>query len=126
MNGPDPRHPFYVGENEQNERAVRLRAGMPNSAAARSIVIRRGGGADGGTVPAGHRARSPRLPARAVSGGTRSDGGGDCRNAFLGIAKTCSKLGVDFWEYLGARLKIDDPPDIPNLAQIVSARCATA
>ncbi len=63
---------------------------------------------------------------RKVSGGTRSDAGRDCRNAFLGIAKTCSKLGVDFWEYLGARLKIDDPPDIPNLAQIVSARCATA
>jgi hypothetical protein len=63
---------------------------------------------------------------RKVSGGTRSDGGRDCRNAFLGIAKTCSKLGLDFWEYLGARLRIDNPPDIPNLAQIVSTRCAAA
>jgi hypothetical protein len=61
---------------------------------------------------------------RKVSGGTRSDVGRDCRNAFLGISKTCSKLGIDFWDYLGARLRIDDPPDIPNLAEIVSTRCA--
>ncbi len=63
---------------------------------------------------------------RKISGGTRSDVGRDCRNAFLGIAKTCSKLGVDFWDYLGARLRIDDPPDIPNLAELVSTRCAAA
>ena len=59
---------------------------------------------------------------RKVSGGTRSDTGRDCRDAFLGIAKTCSKLGIDFWDYLGARLKIDDPPDIPSLADLVSLR----
>ncbi|MGD0043361.1 MAG: transposase, partial [Isosphaeraceae bacterium] len=63
---------------------------------------------------------------RKVSGGTRSDVGRDCRNAFLGIAKTCSKLGIDFWDYLGARLRIDDPPDIPNLADLVSRRYAAA
>jgi len=63
---------------------------------------------------------------RKVSGGTRSDVGRDCRNAFLGIAKTCSKLGIDFWEYLGARLRVNDTPDIPNLADIVSARYAAA
>ena len=63
---------------------------------------------------------------RKVSGGTRSDTGRDCRDAFLGIAKTCSKLGIDFWDYLGARLKIDDPPDIPNLADLVSKRCTAA
>jgi hypothetical protein len=63
---------------------------------------------------------------RKVSGGTRSDVGRDCRNAFLGIAKTCSKLGIDFWDYLGARLRVDDPPDIPNLANLVSTRYAAA
>jgi hypothetical protein len=63
---------------------------------------------------------------RKVSGGARSDAGRDCRNAFLGIAKTCSKLGIDFWDYLGARLRIDDPPDIPYLADLVSRRYATA
>ena len=63
---------------------------------------------------------------RKVSGGTRSDVGRDCRNAFLGIAKTCSKLGIDFWDYLGARMRVNDPPDIPYLAEIVSTRCAAA
>ena len=41
---------------------------------------------------------------RHVSGGTHSDIGRDCRDAFLGLAKTCSKLGIAFWDYLGARL----------------------
>jgi hypothetical protein len=31
---------------------------------------------------------------RKVSGGTRSDPGRDCRDAFLGLLKTCSKLGL--------------------------------
>ncbi len=31
---------------------------------------------------------------RKVSGGTRSDDGRTCRDAFLGLAKTCAKLGV--------------------------------
>jgi len=39
---------------------------------------------------------------RQVSGGTHSDTGRDCRNAFLGLGKTCKKLGIAFWEYLGA------------------------
>ena len=34
---------------------------------------------------------------RKVSGGTRSDTGRDCRDAFLGLAKTCAKLGIGFW-----------------------------
>ena len=43
---------------------------------------------------------------RKVSGGTRSDIGRDCRDAFLGLAKTCAKLGITFWDYLGARLAV--------------------
>ena len=34
---------------------------------------------------------------RKISGGTRSDVGRDCRDAFLGLAKTCAKLGIVFW-----------------------------
>src|SRR5208282_5912803 len=34
---------------------------------------------------------------RKVSGGTRSDVGRDCRDAFLGLAKTCAKLRIAFW-----------------------------
>jgi hypothetical protein len=43
---------------------------------------------------------------RKVSAGTRSDGGRDCRDAFLGLAKTCDKLGIAVWDYLGSRLKV--------------------
>jgi transposase IS66 family protein len=47
---------------------------------------------------------------RKVNGGTRSDLGRDCRDAFLGIAKTCAKLEIAFWDYLGARLAVPGRP----------------
>jgi transposase IS66 family protein len=59
---------------------------------------------------------------RKVSGGTRSDLGRDCRDAFLGIAKTCAKLEIAFWDYLGARLAVPGGPDIPYLPALVLAR----
>jgi hypothetical protein len=43
---------------------------------------------------------------RKVSAGTRSDAGRDCRDTFLGLAKTCDELGVAVWDYLGSRLKV--------------------
>ena len=43
---------------------------------------------------------------RQVSGGTKTDTGRDCRDAFLGLGKTCRKLGISFWNYLGARLGV--------------------
>jgi hypothetical protein len=63
---------------------------------------------------------------RKISGGTRSDAGRDCRDAFLGLAKTCAKLGIAFWDYLGARLAIPGQPEIPDLPAIVRHRCASA
>jgi hypothetical protein len=39
-----------------------------------------------------------------ISGGTHSDDGRDCRDAFLGLMHTATKLGIAFWDYLGARL----------------------
>ena len=42
---------------------------------------------------------------RKVSAGTRSDVGRDSRDAFLGLTKTCDKLGIPFWDYLGSRLR---------------------
>ena len=59
---------------------------------------------------------------RKISGGTRSDAGRDCRDAFLGLSKTCAKLGISFWDYLGARLAVPGCQEIPALAEIVSAR----
>lgn len=63
---------------------------------------------------------------RKISGGTRTDPGRDCRDAFLGLLKTCTKLGVTFWDYLGARLAVPNCPDVPALPQIIKQRCATA
>jgi Transposase IS66 family len=61
---------------------------------------------------------------RKVSAGTRSDPGRDCRDAFLSLSKTCAKLGIAFWDYLGSRLKVQNHPDIPSLPLLVSHRCA--
>jgi hypothetical protein len=44
------------------------------------------------------------VTSRKVSAGTRSDARRDCRDAFLALAKTCSKYGVAFWDYLVSRL----------------------
>jgi len=43
---------------------------------------------------------------RKVSAGTRSDDGRDSRDAFLGLTKTCDKLGIPVWDYLGNRLRV--------------------
>jgi hypothetical protein len=63
---------------------------------------------------------------RAISGGTKSDTGRDCRDAFLGLAKTCRKLGVSFWNYLGDRLDLADARAIMPLGELVRARAQTA
>jgi hypothetical protein len=59
---------------------------------------------------------------RKVSGGTRSDLGRDARDAFLTLFKTCAKLGISFWDYLGARLKIPGSAVIPPLPELILAR----
>ncbi|HEU4424807.1 MAG TPA: transposase [Pilimelia sp.] len=56
---------------------------------------------------------------RKLSGGTRSGAGRACRDAFLGLVKTCAKLGIRFWDYLGARLQVPGTPAIPHLDQLV-------
>ena len=63
---------------------------------------------------------------RKISGGTRSDIGRDCRDAFLGLSKTCAKLGIAFWDYLGSRLAVPNHHDIPYLPTLVRHRCSTA
>jgi hypothetical protein len=63
---------------------------------------------------------------RKISGGTRSDAGRDCRDAFLSLAKTCAKLGIAFWDYLGDRLAAPGHPEVPLLPELVSHRCQSA
>jgi transposase IS66 family protein len=59
---------------------------------------------------------------RKISGGTRSDVGRDCRDAFLGLAKTCAKLKIAFWDYLGARLAVPHSKAVPPLPEMILAR----
>jgi hypothetical protein len=59
---------------------------------------------------------------RKISGGTRSDAGRDCRDAFLGLAKTCAKLRIAFWDYLGSRLAVPGNPMIPYLPEMIAAQ----
>jgi hypothetical protein len=59
---------------------------------------------------------------RKISAGTRSDQGRDCRDAFLGLAKTCGKLGIAFWDYLGSRLGAPDAVVVPPLPELIRCR----
>jgi Transposase IS66 family len=55
---------------------------------------------------------------RKISGGTVSEKGRQARDTMLGLAKTCMKLKIPFFDYLGRRLGIPGP-DILNLATLV-------
>ena len=59
---------------------------------------------------------------RKISAGTRSEIGRDCRDAFLGLAKTCAKPGIEVWDYLGSRLKVAGHTLIQPLDHYVRAR----
>jgi hypothetical protein len=59
---------------------------------------------------------------RKVSAGTRSGAGRDCRDGFLGLAKTCAKHGVAFWNYLGSRLRVPGQLAVPPLPDLVRCR----
>ena len=61
---------------------------------------------------------------RKLSGTTKSDDGRDCKDAFLGLSKTCRKLGISFWDYLGTRLGAAVGAPVPDLSDLVAARCA--
>ncbi|MEQ9245345.1 MAG: transposase [Nitratireductor sp.] len=56
---------------------------------------------------------------RRLSGGTHSDNGRQARDAMLSLMKTCRKLGISFWQYLGHRLGVDAAQPVPPLADIV-------
>src|SRR6195952_2601451 len=59
---------------------------------------------------------------RKVSAGTRSDTGRDCRDAFLGLAKTCAKHGIAFWDYLGSRIGVAAGRIVPHLPELIRCR----
>ena len=53
---------------------------------------------------------------RKVRGGTRSEEGRRCRDAFASLKKTWRKLGVSFWDYLLDRVRGDHRiPPLPDI-----------
>ena len=56
---------------------------------------------------------------RKISGETRSASGKQARDTFLSLMKTCAKLTISFWDYLGARLKIPDADPVPWLPDLI-------
>jgi len=56
---------------------------------------------------------------RKISGGTMSTAGRTARDVLLGLMKTCSKLGVSFYRYLGDRLHVPGVVSIPPLPDLV-------
>ena len=56
---------------------------------------------------------------RRISGETRSAAGKQARDTFLSLLKTCSKLAVSFWDYLGARLKIPETDPVSWLPDLI-------
>jgi hypothetical protein len=56
---------------------------------------------------------------RKISGGTVSEAGRDARDVLLGLMKTCMKLGVSFFLYLGDRLGIPNTEPIAPLPDLI-------
>jgi hypothetical protein len=63
---------------------------------------------------------------RKVSGGTMSEDGRTARDVLLGLMKTCRKLGVSFYRYLGDRMRVPGAVPIPPLPDLVRQVGASA
>ena len=59
---------------------------------------------------------------RKISGGTRSELGRKARDIFVGLKKTCRKLGVSFWDYIASRLHND--LQVLSLPDLIRANAA--
>jgi Transposase IS66 family len=59
---------------------------------------------------------------RKISGGTRSELGRKARDTFVGLKKTCRKLGISFWNYLTSRLCGDE--QVLPLSDVLRAKAA--
>jgi len=63
---------------------------------------------------------------RKISGGTMSTAGRTARDVMLGLMKTCNKLKVSFFRYLGNRLHVPGTLTIPSLPDLVRQAAITA
>ena len=58
---------------------------------------------------------------RRISGGTVSEAGRIARDTMLGLMKTCAKLGISFYQFLGDRFGVQGATPVPWLPQLVIA-----
>lgn len=56
---------------------------------------------------------------RKISGGTVSEPGKIARDVMLGLLKTCSKLGISYYRYLGDRFAVPGALSVPPLTALV-------
>jgi hypothetical protein len=61
---------------------------------------------------------------RKISGGTVSDPGKTARDTMLGLLKTCAKLNVSFYRFLGDRFTVADATAVPSLPHLVRLAAA--
>jgi Transposase IS66 family len=61
---------------------------------------------------------------RKISGGTVSDAGKTARDTMLGLLKTCAKLKVSFYRFLGDRFAVPGAPHVPSLPHLVRLAAA--
>jgi len=57
---------------------------------------------------------------RKISGSTRSENGRRCRDTFTSLIKTCTKQGINFWDFVGDRLRRENL--IPYLPDLLSGK----
>ena len=50
----------------------------------------------------------------------------DCRDGVVGLAKTCFKLDIGFWDYLTAPLNVPGCQLIPPLLELILAKAPLA
>jgi hypothetical protein len=63
---------------------------------------------------------------RKISGGTMSEDGRTARDTLLGLMKTCRKLGISFYRYLGDRRRVPRAMPVPPLPDLVRQAAAPA
>ena len=56
---------------------------------------------------------------RKISGGTVSEPGKIARDTMLGLMKTCAKLGVSYYRFLGDRFAVTGAASVPSLPRLV-------
>ena len=56
---------------------------------------------------------------RKISGGTVSEAGKTARDTMLGLLKTCSKLGISYYQFLGDRFAVPGAAFVPPLPTLV-------